>query len=194
MDALSTITKKKEVKKTSSVPAVSADSSLKGLIDNYATEKKAFKEIESRVGELEVQVRAGAEKLLDKEISQNSFTKSVTTKGNAAEIRVTRSDRFSVSGEEVETHLVDALGPKFDQNFEVAESIQIKASVLINEDTRKKFLEKFTAEEIEQFFEGYRSVKTKKGFDEKQFDLTSKERDKIAPFVKQAKASISVIS
>lgn len=160
------------------------------VIDEYIASTKELNTAKVRQEETALQIREHAKDAYLDLAVQDTFSKSVRFPGSDGSVRVTHTDRFSVSGSENELKSFDK---DYEKHFEKTRVVTVKAEVFKRDDLLTKFMSKFTREELKEFFDINYKIKTVKGFDKIHAEMGTRKRNLLAESVSQASPGITII-
>jgi hypothetical protein len=117
-----------------------------------------------------------------------NHSKSYEVHGNETTTTYVTQDRFTVKSED-EENIKEIVGDDFDELFEYDESLTAKKKIFSDKELQDKVLNALGEELFAEVFEYKKTLKTKKGFDVKQYKHADK-LDDLRIFVKQYKAAL----
>jgi hypothetical protein len=189
-NAFAALGKKSKAKKKESTVKVSVetDEKTKELIDEFCTKKAKIAKLEQEQESASVKIIDFVRPRHDKLARSGEFTKSVIAEGNKSRLTFVTADKFVVpQDEETQEELRKFLGDRFDNFFETDETIKIKSSVDLEKLAEQ--LEK-AGIDIAEIFEKDSKLVTKKGLDQKQFQLSEEDLTVFRTLVRQYKPSL----
>jgi len=201
MSAFAAVLKKTEkvsVPKTtvSKVRELSATKAIKGSVDSYVTLKKQSKEIASEMAYHSDVIADFVGTKQDKDGFAGDYANSYHVAGNDEDVTVVNPNRFSVSAKD-EKEIQKLVGKKnFAACFEETHTVAFNDKVLRDEKLQNELVDfvggpdKF-AVFVEKFMNTTKTLKVKKGFNEKVYSVVKPEKlVDLRVFVKPVKLAI----
>jgi len=174
--------------KASSMPRLKVSKKLSKTIETFNAEKKKMAEAKA---EMEV---AGAElieygrEVQDKEALAGDFKKSYELVGAEESVKFVTVDKFSVNADDGEM-LQETLGDDYDKLVEETFTVVLKPEVLKSDELQEE-LEELLGDNFDRFMDVTSKLVTKKGFDEKVFQVGKEKLDAVRMLTKQNKPSL----
>jgi hypothetical protein len=201
MSAFAAVLKKTEKvaepkKTTSKVKELTASKDVKDAIDQYVSLKKQSKEVASEMAFHADTISDFVGGIQDKEGFAGDYTNSYRVAGHDQDVTVVNPNRFSVSTKD-EKEIQKLVGKKnFGSCFEETHTVAFNGKVMADEKLQSELVdfvggpEKF-AEFVEKFMLTSKTLKVKKGFNERVYSVVKPEKlVDLRVFVKPAKLAI----
>ena len=120
-------------------------------------------------------------------------SKSYEVVGNEETVKYVTQDRFTLNSDD-EENIREIAGDKFDDDFEIDTTVTLKKDVFSDEAKQEQLMKLLTDKKLgnlfAEFFETKQVLKTKKGFDTRQFGYNEDDLTDLRIFVKQYKAAL----
>jgi hypothetical protein len=193
-EAIKTTAKKTKTTKKSTCPVIDdAPAAVKEAVDMVVEGKREAKEAAAKISKGEAVVFDHVKPIQDNDGFNHSHSKSYEVVGNEETVKYVTQDRFTLTIDD-EENIRELTGDKFDEDFEIDTTVTLKKDVFADEAKQEKLMNLLTDPELgnlfAEFFETKQTLKTKKGFDTRQFGYKEDTLTDLRIFVKQYKAAL----
>jgi len=180
--------------KKSTCPVIDdAPESVKSAVDMVVEGKREAKEAAAKIAKGESVVLPYVAERQDRDAFGLRHSKSYDVVGNEENVKYVTQDRFSLNITD-EENIRELVGDKFDDDFEVDTNVTLKKDVFSDEAKQEKLMKLLTdpvhGNLFSEFFETTQTLKTKSGFDTRQFGYEEDTLTDLRIFVKQYKAAL----
>jgi hypothetical protein len=184
--------KKAPAKKKSDMPVLEdAPAEVKEAVDEVNNAKADKKAAEARIKAADAIVTDYVKPIQHEDGFEGDFHNSYKVKGNETELSYVASNKFSINTDD-EKQIKELLGEHYDNMIEKDRSMYVLPKVLKNAALQKELLQLIGKENFAKFFGTSVSLKVKKGYIEKRYNVVG-DTDGLVDldtFVKPAKASL----
>jgi len=189
-----TVKPKTSASKKSNCPVIDdAPENVRDAVDMVVEGKREAKEAAAKVAKGEGVVLPYVAERQDRDAFGLSHSKSYDVVGNEETVKYVTQDRFSLNIND-EENIRELVGDKFDNDFEIDTNITLKKDVFSDEAKQEKLMKLLTdpvhGNLFSEFFETTQTLKTKSGFDTRQFGYEKDNLTDLRIFVKQYKAAL----
>ncbi len=180
--------------KKSTCPVIDdAPKDVRDAVDMVVAGKREAKVAAAKVAKGEAVVFDHVKPIQDRDGFAHSHSKSYEVVGNEETTKYVTQDRFTLTIDD-EDNIRELTGDKFDEDFEIDTTVTLKKDVFSDEAKQEKLMELLTDPKLgnvfAEFFETKSTLKTKKGFDTRQFGYKKDNLTDLRIFVKQYKAAL----
>ena len=178
-------------KKATKITA-SVDDEIRNAVDRVISIKAQVKDLEAEQGTKEGTIIAHVRPQQDEQARSGNYSKSFDVEGNDGSLVYTTSDKFSVpQDDDTQDEIKKLVGKKYDSMFEVQRTVALRSDVLKDDKLVNKIVSTLSKAGIDNIFEVTDKIKTKKGLDERVYELMDQDKlDILRTLIKQNKAGL----
>ena len=164
---------------------------VKEAVDKVISIKASIKDLEADKLTTEAVIISHVRPQQDEEARTGNFSKSFDVSGNKGNLVYTTSDKFSVPQEDDDINEIkNLLKNKFEDFFEKERTVSLRPEVLKDDKLVNKIVSVLSKAGIADIFAVVDKYKSKKGLDEKQYNLDENDLDEFRTLVKQNKPAL----